>query len=132
MQEIKFLMLLIGSAANMDEYVFDGPMADAHVQGYLNQGFKVHTVFPGSVDQSKAAISVVYVLTREDERMWGGAGAERVESNEPQVDEESQAAFDDVVEGIKRQSTDAAMWKTPEEKAMATKIHARTDSSRFA
>ena len=67
MQEIKHLILRVGTVANVEEYVFDGPMADAHVQGYLNQGFKVHTVHPGSIDQSKNAMSVFYVLIREDE-----------------------------------------------------------------
>lgn len=65
MQEIKHLILRVGTTANVEEYVFDGPMADAHIQGYLNQGFEVHTVHPGSVDQSTNSMSVFYVLIRE-------------------------------------------------------------------
>ncbi len=66
MQEIKTLMLRVGSVANMDEYVFDGTMTDAHIQGYLNRGFKLHTMFPGAVDQSTSSVSVMVVLIREE------------------------------------------------------------------
>ena len=67
MQEIKHLILRVGTVANVEEYVFDGPMADAHIQGYLNQGFTLHTSHPGSVDQSTNSMSVFYVLIRETE-----------------------------------------------------------------
>lgn len=66
MQEIKHLMLRLGTVANMEEYVFDGPMADAHLQGYLNQGWTLHTVHPGAIDQGTSSISIVYILVRDE------------------------------------------------------------------
>ncbi len=65
MQEIKTLMLRVGSKVNLDEFVFDGPMTDSHIQGYLNQGWTLFSVSPGSIDQGTSSVSTMYTLIRE-------------------------------------------------------------------
>ncbi len=95
MQEIKHLILRVGTVANVEEYVFDGPMADAHIQGYLNQGFKVHTVHPGSVDQSTNSMSVFYVLIRSLQQPTNQGNAVVKGESEPIEDKTSTAHIPD-------------------------------------
>jgi hypothetical protein len=93
MQEIKQLIMRLGANPNSSEGIMTGPMADAHIQGYLNQGWALFSVNPGSIDQGTSSLSVHYVLTRErvveavtpvraepqGEGHWGeSANAERV------------------------------------------------------
>lgn len=121
MQEIKHLILRVGTVANVEEYVFDGPMADAHIQGYLNQGFTLHTSHPGSVDQSTNSMSVFYVLIRETEQALDWT---REEAGQDQVNQMVR-----VPEPKTSQKIDVDKWQTSEDPAL---VHARTDSNRFA
>lgn len=114
MQEIKTMMLRVGSVANASEYVFDGPMTDAHIQGYLNRGFKLHTMFPGAVDQSTSSVSVMVVLLRDEE---------------VSVDlQQSQEQINQMVADASEASQDSA-WIQPVDK---DRVPVRTDSGRFA
>lgn len=64
-QEVHHLILRLASMANPPEGIFDGPGADMHLQGYTAQGWRVHTVMPGAIDQSTSAMVVFYLLVRD-------------------------------------------------------------------
>lgn len=112
MQEIKHLMLRVSAVANEAEFVFDGSMADAHIQGYLNQGFRVHTSHPGSVTPNY--VSVFYVLLRETQPDMDVPKAQEQINQMVEVDKESKAAFEDVVEGISRGPGGIGKWQQTE------------------
>lgn len=65
MQEIKQLLLRLGTNPDTSEGIMTGPMADAHIQGYMNQGWVLFAVNPGAIDQGTSSLSVHYVLTRD-------------------------------------------------------------------
>ncbi len=67
-QQVKHLVLRLGTRPNPEQYIFDGAQADAHIQGYLNRGWRIHTVNqnPAQIDLD-GAFPIFYLLIRDDD-----------------------------------------------------------------
>ncbi len=105
MQQIKQLMLRMGNQANLEEGIMTGEMADAHIQSYLNHGYKLFAVNPGGIDQGTSSISIHYVLTLDNDELHIGMDVSR--------------AQDQIDEMVGEIDGNSLKWRTPEEASVS-------------